>query len=116
MSDHRDAPPRMYVRQEEDGGWTQSMPMPHVSVVYVRGDLHHDRVESLERQLADFYKAARDMYRLANNFEIVGEGRHQGPIYFSGPVYGEESDDDRERFEALERMGRALAHYEGVDY
>lgn len=71
-----------------------------------------DRIDELERELDELRQAARTVYRLANDFEIVGEGLHRGPIFFAGSVHGDESEDDRKRSEALERL-RPLV--EGAD-
>ena len=55
------------------------------------------------------HRALSELYRWCNNVEIRGEGLHKGPIFFAGPVFGERTEDDDHRFDALQSAEKALA-------
>ena len=73
-------------------------------------------VGQLRAEAEELRQALLELYRWCNNVEIRGEGLHKGPIWFAGPVFGERTEDDDHRFDALQSAEEALAaHDQGGD-
>ena len=73
-------------------------------------------VGQLRAEADELREALSELYRWCNNVEIRGEGLHKGPIWFAGPVFGERTEDDDHRFDALQSAEEALAaHDQGGD-
>lgn len=71
-----------------------------------------DERDRLQAENEALREALLELYRWCNNVEIRGEGLHQGPIFFSGPVFGERTQEDDHRFDALQSAEEALAAHE----
>ena len=66
-------------------------------------------VGQLRAEADELREALSELYRWCNNVEIRGEGLHKGPIWFAGPVFGERTQEDDHRFDALQSAEEALA-------
>ena len=69
-------------------------------------------VGQMRAEADELRKALLELYRWCNNVEIRGEGLHQGPIFFAGPVFGERTQEDDHRFDALQSAEEALAAHD----
>ena len=65
-------------------------------------------IERLEAEIEALREALLELYRWCNNVEIRGEGLHRGPIFFAGPVFGERTQEDDHRFDALQYAEHTL--------
>ena len=80
------------------------------------GAAYQIEMRKLRAENEALHMALSELYRWCNNVEIRGEGLHRGPIFFAGPVFGERTEDDDHRFDALQSAEEALAaHDQGGD-
>ena len=76
------------------------------------GAAYQIEIRKLRAENEALHRALSELYRWCNNVEIRGEGLHRGPIFFAGPVFGERTEDDDHRFDALQSAEEALAAHD----